>query len=364
MSGLSPPKPSRRSATRIDLRHAITKPKTALMGGFIRVSVATAVPALLREFDLEPESVLAATDVNLRLLQDPDNIIPFSAMGRLLSVCAERTGCSHFGLLVGLRGNVSSLGTLGLLLRQAPDVGSALRDLEQYMHLHDRGAVPKLEVRDGVATLAYVIFEPAVTGAEQIADGALAVGLNIMRGLCGADWLPSEVHLPRRKPSDPQPLRRAFRAPIRFDQEYAALVFPAYWLDRPLSDTDPALRRHFEDYVRQLEAGRTEELSDELRRVLRTLLHNGQCSADRVAQLFSINRRTLNRWLKQEGTSFHLLLDETRFQIARQMLSDTEIPLAQIAAVLNYSEASAFTRAFRRWSGLSPTAWRARRRSG
>ena len=73
-----------------------------------------------------------------------------------------------------------------------------------------------------------------------------------------------------------------------------------------------------------------------------------------------MHRRTLSRRLKDGGSGYRGITNEIRFEIARQLLGDTEVPLGQIAAALDYSEASAFTRAFRRWSGETPTAWRAR----
>jgi AraC-like DNA-binding protein len=99
-------------------------------------------------------------------------------------------------------------------------------------------------------------------------------------------------------------------------------------------------------------------LTDDLRRLLRTELLRETCSAARVARLFSMHRRTLTRHLRIEGLAFRQLTDEVRFEIASELLANTDMALSQIAAVLRYSEPSAFSRAFRRWSGESPSAWR------
>jgi AraC-like DNA-binding protein len=100
-------------------------------------------------------------------------------------------------------------------------------------------------------------------------------------------------------------------------------------------------------------------LSRDLRRLLRTELLRSSCSAVTVASLFSMHRRTLNRHLRTEGLAFRQLANQVRFEIACELLANTDMALSQIAAVLRYSEPSAFTRAFRRWSGQSPSAWRA-----
>jgi AraC-like DNA-binding protein len=107
-----------------------------------------------------------------------------------------------------------------------------------------------------------------------------------------------------------------------------------------------------------VEAG-TEDFSEVLRRLLRTELLRGECSVGDLAEQCLIHRRTLSRRLRAEGTAFRRLSDEVRFEIACRLLSNRRMTFAQIATTLGYSEASAFTRAFRRWSGQTPTAWRA-----
>ena len=99
-------------------------------------------------------------------------------------------------------------------------------------------------------------------------------------------------------------------------------------------------------------------ITEDLRRVLRTELLRGTCSVTTVARLFSMHRRTLHRHLRMEGFAFRQVADGIRFEIACEILENTDMALGQVAAALQYSELSAFTRAFRRWSGQSPSAWR------
>jgi len=101
--------------------------------------------------------------------------------------------------------------------------------------------------------------------------------------------------------------------------------------------------------------------SEDLRRLLRTELLKGPCTSRAIAHLFAMHHRTLSRHLAQEGVTFHQVADEIRFAIARDLLTNTDMALNQISVVLRFSEPSAFTRAFRRWSGQPPSAWRASR---
>jgi AraC-like DNA-binding protein len=327
----------------------------------VRIGVASAVPTVLRSLGADPAKVVAEAGFDLEVFEDPDNLISYAARGRLLSRCVARTGCKHFGLLLGQQGRLSSFGLVGFLVQHSPDVGTALGSLVRYLHLHVRGAVPSLTVHGKSAVLGYDIYEPQVEATDQIGDGAVAVMLNIMRTLCGPDWKPTEALFAHRKPEDAGPFRRFFRAPLRFNAEQNALVFPAAWLAHSLSGADPELHRMLQKQIDALEVRHREDFPEQVRSVLRSALLTGHAKADQVATLFSMHSRTLSRRLSAFGTNFQELVDEGRFEIARQMLEDSAMEVSQIAASLDYADASAFTRAFRRWSGTTPALWRAKR---
>ena len=212
-----------------------------------------------------------------------------------------------------------------------------------------------------MAILSYEIHQPLVEATDQVGDGAVALLFNVLRALCGPDWKPAEVRFAHRKPRDLAPFRRFFHAPLRFDAEENALVFSADWLSRHLPDTDPQLRSLLQKQIDTLEARHGDDFPEQVRRVLRSALVTGQAKADQVAALFAMHARTLNRRLNAFGIGFQELLDEGRFEIARQMLGNSAMDVSQIAALLDYADASAFTRAFRRWSGTTPARWRTAR---
>ncbi len=99
--------------------------------------------------------------------------------------------------------------------------------------------------------------------------------------------------------------------------------------------------------------------SEDVRRVLESELLKGPCTSIEIARRFSMHHRTLSRHLAREGVTFQQLVDEIRFAIARDLMANTDMALDQISVMLRFSEPSAFTRAFRRWSGQPPSAWRA-----
>jgi AraC-like DNA-binding protein len=327
----------------------------------LRIGATLALPEVLRSLGFDPAAVLAEAGFDRALFDNPDNEVSFEARSRLLAHCVARTGCRHLGLLVGQQGGLHSLGLTGLLVKYSTDLETALRSLVRYAHLHVRGAAVALAVNGDSVMLSYDIHQPQAEATDQVGDGALAVLFNVVRGLCGPDWKPTEVRFAHRSPENVEPFRRFFRAPLRFDAEQYGLMFSADWLNRRLPHDEPEIRRLLQKQVDSLEGRHGDDFPEQVRAVLRTALVTGHADAGRVAALFSMHSRTLSRHLNAFGTGFRELADESRYEIARQMLRDSAMDVAQIAALLDYADGSAFTRAFRRWSGTTPAVWRATR---
>ena len=328
----------------------------------VRIGGTSDIPAVLRRLGADPARVLAEAGFDLKLFDDPDTLVSYAARNHLMAHCAAKTGCHHFGLLVGERGGLHSMGLVGLLVKYSPDVGTALRNLVRYTHLHVRGAVATLAVDGDSVTLGYAISQSQVEATDQIGDAAVAVIFNIMRELCGPDWKPIEIRFAHRKPKDVGPFKRIFRAPLVFDAAENAVAFSADWLNRRLPEIELDLHRLLQKQIDALEVRYGDDFREQVRSVLRTALVAGHGGVDQVAEVFSMHRRTLCRRLNGFGTTFHALADECRFEIARQMLEDSAMPVAEVAALLDYADASAFTRAFRRWSGTTPAQWRMTRK--
>jgi AraC-like DNA-binding protein len=320
-----------------------------------RVGGFTALPDLIRQLGQDPVSIFTDVGLDPDRFDAPEQRILYTSMGALFREAARRTDCSHFGLLCGRVWHLSDLGLVGQLVRNSATVGNALRALVAYQHLNSEGELAFLLQRDSVADLGYAIYHPAVEGASQIYDTLMAGGCNFMRELCGVGWAPSEVFFPHAKPSNASPYQRLFRAPLRFDAEFCALRFPVHWLDRPVREADPALLRIAE---KRADAAGHAELLQQVYRALRVLLLHGKSSGNDVAQMLTMHRRTLNRRLKARGATFQLILDGVRFEVARQLLADTQVAIDDVAATLGYASVGPFMRSFRRWSGTTPGRWR------
>jgi AraC-like DNA-binding protein len=324
----------------------------------IRVGPFAFAPDLFRELGTDIAPVAAEAGLELEVFRNPDNLVAYASVDKFLAAGVRATGCEHLGFEIGCRAGAHSLGLILAAAATGPTVGEALDYLIAQFTRHDRGAVPTLTLQAGAATLAYTTLQGGIEAGEQIVDTAMAITCSIMRRLCGAGWAPSEVLLTRRRHADPGPLRRYFRAPLRYNVAMAGLVFPEADLHRQTAETASAIGEKIREAL-DLD-GQSASFSDRVRYAVRRQLTMGDASADSIARSFSMHRRTLHRRLQAEGTEFRTIADEVRFAIAQNCLRDTDLRISEIALSLGYSEESAFIRAFRKWAGTPPGDWRHR----
>lgn len=320
-----------------------------------RVGAFTGVPALIRSFGGDPVRVLHAAGLDGDALDSADQRIPYASLGRLLGIAARETLCPHFGLASGQAWQLRDIGLAGEIARNCETVGDALRALVLYQRLNSGGGVAFVIDHEASADFGYAIYHPGIENGDQIYAAVLAGGVNMLRELCGGVSPVETVLVPHAKPEWNEAYRRVFRCPVRFDADRAAIRFRSEWLARPVPGASPVRRRELEREAQRLGPG---DFVDRVVRSLRTLLIVGRHSGDDVAQMLALHRRTLNRRLRAHGTSFQEVLDAVRYEAARQLLANAEIPMDEIAMTLGYSGLSAFQRTFRRWSGMTPGRWR------
>ncbi len=315
------------------------------------------IPGVLQQLGLDPRPVLRRVGISLKSMSNPDMIVPFAKIGRLLSACVEVSGCPYFGLLVGQQVHTSALGVLGFTIQNAANVDTALSNLIRYRGLNDRGGFITLERDGALARLQYSIIKQDITGADQLYDCAISIGCNILRGLCGQKWTPIEILLAHDRPEDRAPFDTFFRCPVRFDAVSSGLLFNRRWLEKVPPGADPLVYRHMLREARQLHHDEPAD-THEMLLLMRALLRGGLCQQEEVAALLGIHRRTLGRHLRSAGTTFRHEVESMRFAQARHLLADATLNTKQVAFTLNYADVSAFTHAFKRWSGMSPGQWR------
>lgn len=324
----------------------------------VRVGPMVNIARVLSELGEQPDIIFQRAGLSADLYSDPDNRVTYLPSGRLFAECASATGCDYFGLLVGQASQPSHLGLAGFLLRSAETVGDALESFVEYLDLHDEGGTPELN-RDGeYSLLSFHVHQPGVDAVDQIYDLCAAVMHNIMKSLCGDEWTATEVMLPRRRPTDTVPYRRLFKTVVLFDTDICAVSFPSDLLDRVSPSADSLLHRHLVQEARARHRMQEKKIRDVLPAVIRHGLLTESFSAKEIAEMLGLGERTFHRRLKAADTNFRKELDQERKTVSLQLLECTSLPVGSIAQSLGYADTSSFNRAFRRWTGRSPTAWR------
>ncbi len=328
-------------------------------GRVVRAAAGIALLALLRERGIDGHAIVANVGLPADALSDPDDLIPLTALGRLLVRSGEAAGIADIGLAVGSRMTFDALGLVGYMLANAQSVGAGLRALARYLHVNNNAAIPFLNREEGLAAFGYEPFAPEYPGSDHVMFGAIAIVANSLRALCGPTLRLRGVEFAYGAPANARNFSRFFGCTVSFDATRNAVLFDATWLDWPIAQADPTLRSLIERQLRaRMPPGNPPTAADAIRRVMRTMLLAGSASEEDLARAFAMSRRTLARRLQDAGTSFQRELDLARSEAARVLLASSAATIGDIAAKLGYASTASFTRAFGRWEGTSPGRWR------
>lgn len=337
--------------------------KVPLHGEVLRVGPFMLLPEILAKFGVAIEPLLAEVGLPSNALSSANKILPVVESVHLLALCAERAKCPHIGLLMGELSTTSLLGLPGMLMRSCRTLGSALQSLVMTLHFNGRGVVPFLLIERQTAMCGITLALSAESGRSQGLDLSAGLACQFIREIMGPDWSATEVRLAHRAPADRSPYERFFKCNVVFDSETSVLVFPATRLAERTKTSDKHLHTQIES-VLMTEPRNDAELVLFSSRAIVALIVQRKLSVAAVSEALKMHTRTLNRRLAARQTSVASLVKDVRFALARQLMVDTDLPLTDIAAALNYSDASTFSRNFRRWAGAAPSAWRAEALSG
>lgn len=327
--------------------------------GHVRVATLRALPALLASLGADAAAVLRAARIDARLFDDPDAVIPIAVRGRCLALAAEATNCEHLGLLIGGRLAAEDFGWPGRLMLASATVGEALSALQQFWHLHNSALVMLLRRVGEEVEFGCAVMDSTQPGLAVFEDASMMAAKNLLCRMLGAQWCPTVVHLPRRLPRAPEIYERSFSAPCRFNAPASVIRFPAEVLQQSLPHASfPAAAATLARLRSEALAADSQSWTDRVRRMAFTLLMQGGCSQQNLAEAIGLSSRTMNRRLAAAGVSYVEIVDAARYSVSRRLLRETDMSLADVARVLGYVEPASFTRAFRRWAGMSPARWR------
>jgi AraC-like DNA-binding protein len=268
-----------------------------------------------------------------------------------------------FGIELACNLPVEASGLWGFLLRSSPTFGDLLRRAERYLKVFYHYTQLAVTVSGDHVIVRCDHPEPSPFGRhEQEVCFFMAQWLVWGRALVGENVAAEQVRMCWDGPVDAAPFEDFFRCAVRFGADDNALVFHRRICDMPLPEQSPELTELFEDYaaamIRRVNAERS--FVERVRDALTEGQLAGASNEQDVAEQMGVTRRTLRRRLAEDGLSFRKLRRDVLHLRAERMLRDGRLPVAEVSYLLGYAEPSAFHRAFRRWTGLSPGEWRAR----
>jgi len=332
----------------------------------IIAQVAQSLVNHLHERGVDPRPLLA----NWRLdLEGPDAFdarVPLRSYVRLFEQAAAATGDPALGLHLSAQVGPEVLGALGFLFLSSASLGEALGNLARYTAAIQDATEMKIVAADGLAQVSYQIRHDAIAPRAQDAEFSLACTYRLMRSYVGPRLRVAEAHFEHSPISPLKTYEAVFRCPVYFRQATNALVLDEADLRIASSGGNAKLFPILEGQIRELVAKkeRLSSMADRVREALTPAALQLGAGAAKVAGDFGISESTLHRRLRAEGAAFQALLDERRLDLARHLLADRDISVSDVAVSVGFSENAAFTRAFHRWTGLSPRDYRAACASG
>lgn len=324
-----------------------------------RGTVISGAGALIDELGGDSVELLGAHGIDPRSIESVDHYVRYEAAAAVLGHAARVLEAPDFGLRLGGRQGIGSLGPLGVILRNSETVGDAVHGVCRFIRNLAPADTAHLSQASGSAVFTYSTILSNDCDRRQMMEKAQALALHALRVMVGPAFTPRRVTFEHDRLASVATYLEVFGCAVEFGQDRNAIYLAPSDLSRPLVDRDATALALAEDYLSRI---RPEvAIAEHVRDVTRRLLLVGQATLPQVSRAVLVHERTLQRELAAQATSFEEILDELRRAMAWE-LAATGMQASQISRALGYAEQSSFTRACRRWFNESPRALLARRR--
>jgi AraC-like DNA-binding protein len=326
----------------------------------ISVAAMTGLLETIAAAGRNPDEILHRLGLARSAFRNSEGFIASSIFVRILEEAARATADECFGLHFGEHFNPKDIGPLVYVVLNSPTVAAAIQNAERYIHLHNEAAKLSFSIEGEQAYLRFMLADLGIDSTRQHNEYSMAVALNTLRIIAGSHWAPREVQFAHEAPAHTAEHLRLFGAPVLFGCASNALVTEREFVERQVPAADQRLYRILKQYLERIldEMPPEDGLLASVRRVIAESMRDGYPKLANVAKKAAMSPRTLERRLKEHGTSFNKLVKDTRRRFALNYLRDRKNTLTQIAFLLGYSEVSAFNRAFKRWTGSTPLGYR------
>ena len=317
---------------------------------------------LLELHGLDAVGIAQRASVDLVAIPAPGERIEIDKVDAILRVAIPLIGDPAFGLHAARCWHPSELGVLGYAWLSSSTLRTGLERAVRYSRLvGERGMTEIEDTRQGLKVrFGANRGNPAVVPvAAVVVDIAMAILLDLCRMNAGATLRPVAAGLRRRRPEPGDAYERFFGCPVQFGVEENTFVLSAKDADRPLPSANRQLAGVFDQLLTE-ELARLDK-SDVVSRCRAAVLEDlssGEGTAEDTAKQLHMSSRTLQRKLADANTTYHQLVDDTRKDLALRYIEDPRRSVTDITFSLGFSQPSAFTRAFKRWTGLNPSDYR------
>jgi AraC-like DNA-binding protein len=336
--------------------------KVSAMRTYPRVSAAAAsgVVGLIGQCGGDAGRILHAARLDPHDIEHPGSSLRLVNYCSLFEQAARQTGVGSFGLRFGAQYHAEQMGAFGALVLNSPTLGQALRNLCAYFPAMQEHSTLALRQEGGLVALEYQIADGRITHRRQDAELSIGIFNNIFRRALGAGWSPEEVHFEHLRAADAGEVAALLNAPVYYAAPRNAILFRPAALDAPMPGAAPQRLPHLRAELRQrVAAAAPGDFTGRVASAIRDGFADGDASIACVAERLGFSRAGLYRRLAAEGVDFSALTQRMRREMAEMYAAQSGIAFTDVALLLGYSELSAFSRAFTRWTGLSPVRYRA-----
>lgn len=326
----------------------------------VLASAATGVVDHIVKNGGDPVSILNSVSITHEDLSDPINELGLEQFCHLFTEASKQTNNDNFGLQFGARFRPKNLGAIGYVALSSPTLASAIHNMEAYFPAHQQLSSFNI-IKDGdVLWLSYKINDPRIIERRQDAELSMGMFLNIFRQALGENWSPLEVRFEHKNPGSKTEHEKVFGAPIRFGRRTNAIGFRYEELGSTMPEPDPYLYAIVEVFLksrRELHKD-PQAFADAVRNQIMLNLSTTPPTLSEIAHLFGVSDSEFKNQLRTYQLSFKTLLRAAKEELSLHYLSNPDIPMTEISMLLGYSELSAFSRAFKCWTGMSPYKYR------
>jgi AraC-like DNA-binding protein len=319
--------------------------------------------ALLEQRGIDATELYARTGLSREQLAEPNGRITIAAFGDVLVKAVELAGDPALGVELGLQLKPSSHGLFGLALMTCKTLRDAIVFGERFCELRMSPWRVQLLIEGDTAILRFIDVVPMGRARSVMFEAIVCAAAIIGEDILGLQFAHSDIEFWSDAPERPHHAAYHARLPrVRYERPTNEARFPATWLDRPLVLGEPIANREAVAVLERERALLALDDDDLLARTRALLADSARQFPDleQAATVLGITSRTLRRRLSERGTTFQQLRDDARRARAIELLERSTLAVEVIASDLAYADAPSFVRAFQRWTGESPQAYRRR----